>query len=232
MKRARSPSRTDSSNKRARCEQECFFFSIPSELRVLVRAELGVDDRHRLSHTCHAAYAEEAPGTFDFPSSWLRAIALREPPDDLQKTYGTERPPAQIDWVTDGDMARAIWALGWHRWPGMVGLAKPRGFRRGQLWRPWVWFGWIRVEIELRCGTYDICLAWSSERGMEATGMVPRPCTDIDTSSNDWAPGAARWTFQYLRARRDSPGDQLLQKPCGGLREDTVHTGAQWLRPL
>lgn len=204
MKRAREPE-DEASHKRAKHEQECHFFTIPPELLVLVRGCLGVDDRHRLLRTCHAACAEEPPSTFDFPEQWLQAIRGRpESGDD-----GNEKTSADIaaqylsdaklgrvrtaralattrGWLTDGDMARGLWSLGWHRWPGMANGIRAVDRDEDNKSEPFV----IRLrqtsfELAYRYSFYYCGLVWARVGGISASGIAPLPFGGLVASQYD-----------------------------------------------
>lgn len=142
---------------------------MPSELRVLVRLELGVADRRRMHHTCYAAYVEEAPDSFDFPQSWLRTIRRRRFKDHHETPFG--RPPTQFEWLSDGDMARAVWSLGWHHWPGIMPLLAACNpvrvrFDAGPFW----------VTLA-DARTFGVRVSWVVGCGLMANGTVPVPTT-------------------------------------------------------
>lgn len=169
MKRARSPT-PQASRKRVRCDQ-CWILDLPAEVRGEIRSWLDVRARRRLHLTCRATRAEELPRVFDFPLAWLEAIRMR---DGLPKGQG---------WMTDGDMARAVWSLGWHSWPGLVECSS---LARDNLQGPRVAFRNTNVELEYAPGEgfFFLSLEWARGWGIEAHGVVPVPITDIEINTN------------------------------------------------
>lgn len=162
MKRGRSPS-PDTPSKRTHHEPQCFFLTVPRELRDIIRTSLDARERRRLHHTCCTLYMEEPPDVFDFPPSWRWAISRRP------------SPTANNMWTrtTDGDMARTLWSLGWHRWPGMEARVMADRETWGELTLN---FSWMSFTLRLTIG-YDrfVDLSWTPWNGEEASGTVPWP---------------------------------------------------------
>lgn len=87
-----------------------FWNDLLPELRPLVRARLDIRSRTRLARTCRTALAEEDNGrALSFPSAWIEKIG-----DEI----GINRHLIPT-------FLRALFELGWHRWPSVEQVTTP-----------------------------------------------------------------------------------------------------------
>ncbi len=176
MKRARAQSATRA---RKRTALPVFpLLALPPELRGEVRTWLDVRARYRLHLACRVTYEEEPQGVFDFPLSWRAAIHYGRPiPDDPDVS--------REGWLTNGDLARSVWFLGWHRWPGLASDADGPDFYEA----PSFYAGMDSAGIRCRWkhGRYFVVIAWNPTSGVVANARVPMPVECV-AAADHWAP--------------------------------------------